>query len=78
MKSNVVKFRNEYTGIELAVLKAGCQKHLASVMGVSQQSVSKWVSQGFVPMDRAEQIHELYGIPKRVLVDPKLIEFFAV
>lgn len=60
------------TGIARAVEVAGSQGLLAAVLGVTQQMVSTWVRQGWVPKDRALEIEGLYGIPRRELVSPSL------
>ena len=67
----------EKTGIQEAVEKAGDQKTLAAQLGVTQQNVSWWVGRGFVPLDRAVEIEAQYGVDRRRLVDPKLVDLLS-
>jgi DNA-binding transcriptional regulator YdaS (Cro superfamily) len=62
------------TGIALAVRQAGTQGRLAQLVGVSQQAVSQWVEQGWVPLRRAEQIERAFSIPRVQLLDPAIIQ----
>jgi DNA-binding transcriptional regulator YdaS (Cro superfamily) len=53
------------------------QISIAEFCGVSQQSVSQWVSGNKVPAKRAIQVHKLTGIPLHELnpdVFPKQID----
>ncbi len=52
----------------------GPQTALARVLGVRPQTVQRWSHLGYAPPDRALKIEELYGIPRRELIDPALIE----
>jgi len=61
------------TGIARAVALAGNQGALALALNVSQQAVSAWETQGFVPLERAKGIAELYGIPRRELINPRIL-----
>ena len=65
------------TGIARAVCKAGSQDKLARGLGVSQQAVSLWVDQGWVPLRRAEQIENKFSIPRTELVNPKILELLT-
>lgn len=65
------------TGIAMAVKQAGTQGKLAQKLGVSQQAVSQWIDQGWVPLRRAEQIEKCFAITRVQLVDPRLIELVA-
>lgn len=63
-------FRN---GIDEAVYRSEkSQTRLAELLGCTSQSVNQWVRQGWVPLDRAIQIEELYGIPRQRLIEPEL------
>jgi uncharacterized metal-binding protein len=63
------------SGIDEAVYRAGNrQTRLAKLLGCTSQCVNQWVAQGWVPLDRAIQIEELLGIPRRRLIDPELID----
>jgi len=64
-------------GIDDAVEAAGSQEKLAQTLGVTQQSVAKWVKRGYVPLDRAREIEGMFGVPRKALVDPKLVELLS-
>lgn len=66
--------QKQMTGIAEAVLMAGSQSRLAEVLGVSQQRVSKWVRNGWVPMGRILEIEAQYGISRHRLANPRLAE----
>lgn len=61
------------TGIEKAITAAGSQAKLATELGCTQQNISLWLSQGWVPSKRAVEIEMLHGIPRAELIDPKLL-----
>lgn len=65
---------SQQTGIADAIKAAETQEQLAATLGVSQQAVSAWLTQGFVPKDRAREIEMQYGIPRARLLDPKLLD----
>lgn len=67
----------EKKGIDQVVDKAGSQRALGDVCGVSQQAVQKWVAQGFVPNSRAIELEAQYGVDRKLLVDPKLAELLG-
>lgn len=68
------------TGIARAVGSLGSQRGLAESLGstsptreaVSQQAIHQWLRQGYAPLDRAEEIAALTGVPVLDLVDPRL------
>jgi len=66
--------QKQMTGIAEAVLMAGSQARLAEVLGVSQQRVSKWVRNGWVPMGRILEIESQYGVSRHRLVNPRLTD----
>lgn len=66
--------KKEPSGIEKAIAAATSQAQLARELGCTQQNVSLWLHQGWVPSRRAKEIEMLYGIPRRELIDPKLLE----
>lgn len=65
---------DEPTGIDLAVAKAGGQAKLAEELGVSQQLISRWVLRGWVPPERVVEIEALYGVPRKQLLKPSLVD----
>lgn len=42
-------------------------------MGLSEVAIHKWVKQGWVPLERAVQIEELFGIPRSQTIEPRLL-----
>jgi len=65
------------SGIKTAIALAGGGQQLATVLGVSHQSVYQWVKRGWVPTQRAIQIEEEYGVPRRELLKPELAALVA-
>ncbi|NYT44587.1 helix-turn-helix domain-containing protein [Alcaligenaceae bacterium] len=59
--------------VEAAVVAAKGQTLLAAHLGVSQQAISKWLRRGWVSPTRAQEIEALYGIPRKKLMNPKLV-----
>lgn len=66
------------TGIQQVVKKMGNQTELAKLLGVSQQVVSKWERQGFVPVRRALEIEAQFGIHRHRLINPRLSDLIDV
>lgn len=62
----------ENTGVRQAVTAAGSRGALARHLGVSLPAVQGWVRQGWVPPARAQEIENSYGIPRAILVSPKV------
>lgn len=62
------------TGIARAIVAAGGQGQLGRLLGVSQQAVSQWLAQGWVPIKRAGAIEREFFIPRSALVNPELIK----
>lgn len=60
------------TGIERAIKAAGGQQGLASVCGVTQPAVAKWVRWGHAPQRRVAEISKATGVPVHDLVSPSL------
>jgi DNA-binding transcriptional regulator YdaS (Cro superfamily) len=62
------------TGIERAITQAGGQDSLAERMGCTQQNVSVWKKNGYVPLVRAVEIEQLTGVPREDLISPRIKE----
>jgi len=60
-----------------AIAKAGGQKQLAIDLGVTQQFISASVQKGFLPPERAMQVEQMYGIPRKKMVNPKLAKLLG-
>lgn len=74
----------EKTGIEQAIDLAAARDPnstgrdvLARQLGVTIQAVSQWSVRGWCPPQRALEIEDLYGIPRRLLVKPELRELIG-
>lgn len=65
-------------GIREAVRKADGGPQLARKLGVTHQAVYQWLKVGWVPLTRALQIENIYGIPRQKLVSPKIARLFAI
>lgn len=74
VNTNTIEVHELRTGIAHAVVLADGQRQLAIALGVSQQAVSSWVRQGWVPLSRAREIEVLYGVPRSTLVNPRVAE----
>lgn len=61
------------SGIAQAVKAALTQEALAEKLGVTQQAVSAWLKQGWVPLERAIEIEAEYGIPRAKLANPRIM-----
>lgn len=68
---------SEERPIDEVVKLAGSQTKLALALGVSQQAVSIWVRRGWVPHERARELESLYGVPRKSLIDPRLIDIVS-
>ena len=65
------------SGIEQAIAAIGSQDKLAEALGCTQQVVSFWKAQGFVPTARIVEIEQLTGVCRTLLINPKLAEVLA-
>lgn len=61
------------TGIEKAVDAVGSQQRLADLLGCTQQAVSEMVRRGYAPSERVVEIEALTGVPRKELVNPRLL-----
>jgi DNA-binding transcriptional regulator YdaS (Cro superfamily) len=69
--------QTEKTGIELAIDAAGSQELLAKSLGCTQQNISFWKTQGYVPLLRAVEIESITGVKRLELVDPRFVDVIA-
>lgn len=60
--------------VKQACAIAGSQVALARELRVSEAAVSGWVRQGWVPLRRAAEIEQRFGVARRKLVSPQLQE----
>jgi hypothetical protein len=60
-------------GVQKAIKEAGGQVSLAHQLGVSQQAISIWKRQGFVPISRIVEIEAQYGVPRAELVSQEIV-----
>jgi DNA-binding transcriptional regulator YdaS (Cro superfamily) len=65
------------TGIKLAIDLAGGACALAYNLGVTHQAIYTWAKRGWVPMQRALQIEQEYGVPRTQLLKPDIVAVFA-
>ena len=64
-------------GVQMAIDAVGGQSELAALMGTSQQNVSKWLGMGWLPTRRIIECEQLTGIPRLMLVNPRLLSLLA-
>ena len=60
------------SGIEAAIRRAGTQAKLAQLVGVTQQNISVWLRQGYVPLMPALKVEEVTGVSRRRLLRPDI------
>ena len=65
------------SGITAACAAAGNQARLAEDLGVTQQAVSAWVRQGWVPLHRAKEIEARYGVPRSKTMNPRVADLVS-
>ena len=61
------------TGIKRAITILGSQEKMADLLGVSQQSVSAWLTCGYCPLKHVPTLSALTGIERRELVSPRIL-----
>ncbi len=64
-------------GIQQAIYNAGSQTKLAVILGCSQQNVGFWLKQGYCPPERVIEIEQATGVPRALLINPKLIDLLT-
>lgn len=65
------------SGIEDAIDSAGSQEALAAAVGCTQQNVSWWKRQGFVPVEHVVAVEQASGVPRARLIKPALMELIS-
>lgn len=55
-----------------AIEKAGGRVPLAKALGVTRQAVHGWHRQGWVPVSRAIEIEDKFGVGRMRLIKPEL------
>lgn len=65
------------TGIEQAIAAVGSQMALATAVGCTQQNVSFWKRQGFVPVEHLVVVEQSTGIPRARLINPRISEILS-
>lgn len=67
----------ETSGVEQAITSAGGQAALAQIIGCTQQNISTWKTQGFVPVEHVVAVEQATGIPRAKLIKPQIVELLA-
>ena len=65
------------SGINQAIYAVGSQIKLAHLLGCTQQHISVWKRQGYVTIDRVVEVEQVTGIPRALLINPKLISLLT-
>lgn len=60
------------TGIEKAIDAAGGRPALAEKFAITPQALHGFILKGWMPLERAQQASEWFGIPLRELVKPSI------
>jgi len=60
------------TALDQAIEKAGGRVPLAKALGVTRQAVYSWRKQGWVPVPRAIEIEDKFGVGRMRLIKPEL------
>lgn len=64
----------EIPGVDAAIEAAGGQEPLAKIIGCTQQNISAWRVQGWVPVEHVIAVEQATGVSRERLVKPKLLE----
>jgi len=67
----------EVSGIAEAIAAVGSQEALAQVIGCTQQNISAWVVQGFVPVEHIVAVEQASGVPRSRLIKPQILELLT-
>lgn len=60
--------------VDQVITQAGSQTALARALGVKQPVISHWRRKGWMPLTRAVQCEQMYGVSRLELVKPSLRE----
>ena len=63
--------------VDHAIDRAGTQKHLAKILGVTQQYVAYCKLRGYFPINHAKTISKEFDIDVVGLVDPKIADLIV-
>lgn len=69
--------RKKTNAVQTACERAGTQRSLAATLGVSEQVVCVWAKRGWVPLARAQEIEALFGVPRKSLINPRLLDLVS-
>jgi hypothetical protein len=64
--------------LNAAIEKIGGARETAAYLKLSHQAVYAWVKRGFAPTKRAAQIERKTGIPRKKLINPKLVKLLNI
>lgn len=64
-------------GVKQAAYAAGSQAKLARALGVTEQAIHNWVTRGWVPLRRAQEIEALFGVPRGLTINPRIKNLLA-
>lgn len=53
--------------LKLIIVQAGGNSHLARLLGIRPQSISKWIALGTVPIDQVPKMARITGVPRHLL-----------
>ena len=67
----------EISGVESAITAVGGQQSLADLIGCTQQNVSAWRVQGWVPVEHIVAVEQHTGVARLRLIKPQLMELLA-
>lgn len=71
------RYAQQRIAIQYLIITAGSQKTLGESLGVTQAAISKWLIRGWVPLQRAQEIEAIYGMPRTAIADPAVVEILA-
>lgn len=63
--------------LNVAIARAGGIIAFSRDLGVTHQAVTSWRKHCRVPVQRAVAVEKLYGVDRRFLIDPAILEALA-